>query len=49
MATPRRHEETKGEWNGKPVVGEQVLCHWLANGAGGIWLHKTVDPDCNGN
>lgn len=39
------HEETEGDREGEPVLWKQASLGWLAERAGGIWLHETVEDD----
>lgn len=40
-----RHKETEGDGEGEPVLWEEVGGGWLAEGAGCVGLHETVEDD----
>ena len=44
-----RHEETECDGKCEPVLGEEVGGRWLAEGAGCVGLHETVQDDYANN
>lgn len=48
MASPGRHEETKGQWQRQPVGGKEVGSGRLKERAWGMWLDKAIH-DNDGN
>lgn len=49
MAAPRRHEQTKGEGQGKPIGGEEICRRGLYQGARGVLLDEAIDDDDQDN